>query len=65
MGIFLAILPMLKEYILMFQASSPHIHMLYEKQWSQLKNFLSCFVKSEVLQSIVRSSKDSNLKIEE
>lgn len=66
MGFFLAVLPMLKENILMFQAASPHIHMLYEKQWSLLKNFLSCFVKPEILQSTGRSSKMiQNLKIEE
>lgn len=55
MGIFSSVLPLLKAYILLFQSSTPLIHILYEKQWDLLNNFLSCFLKPEVLEIIGRS----------
>lgn len=66
MGIFSSVLPLLKAYILLFQSSTPLIHILYEKQWDLLNNFLSCFLRPEVLEIIGRSSKKiKDLKIED
>lgn len=63
MGVFIAVLPMLKEYVLMFEHATPLIHTLHDKQMELLKNFLGCFVKPEVLKEI-KGRHVKNLKLE-
>lgn len=46
---FIAVLPMLKEYVLMFESATPLVHKLHDKQMELLKIFLGCFIKPEVL----------------
>ncbi|KAM9323145.1 cullin-3-B-like [Pholidichthys leucotaenia] len=47
MNFFIAVLPLLKEYVCLFQSSKPLIHVLHGQQEQVFKNFLACFVKSE------------------
>lgn len=46
---FIAVLPLLKEYVCLFQTTEPLVHKLYEKQVKIFKRFLSFFIKPEVL----------------
>ena len=47
-----SVLPMLKKYVMMFQSSEPLIHKLNDKQQELLLDFLSCFIRPEVLRDI-------------
>ena len=49
---FSSVMPLLKNYVLLFQSSTPLIHILHDKQEQLLKEFLSCFVKPELIQSL-------------
>lgn len=47
--IYSTILPMLKKYVMLFQMTNPLIHKLNDKQQELLRDFLSCFIKPELL----------------
>ena len=47
--VFVAVLPLLKNYICLFQSTEPLIHILYQEQKKVFKTFLSCFIKPEIL----------------
>ncbi|GBM40158.1 Breast carcinoma-amplified sequence 3 [Araneus ventricosus] len=49
-------LPLLKKYVCMFQSKQPLIHKLFEEQRRLFVDFLSCFMKQELLQG--KSSKE-------
>ncbi|GBN78845.1 hypothetical protein AVEN_147570-1 [Araneus ventricosus] len=53
---YVAALPLLKKYVCMFQAKQPLIHKLFEEQRQLFVDFLSCFMKQELLQG--KSSKE-------
>lgn len=44
-----AALPLLKQYVCLFQTKEPLIHQLYDKQEQLYLNFLSCFIKQEFI----------------
>ncbi|GBL83148.1 hypothetical protein AVEN_165358-1 [Araneus ventricosus] len=44
-----AVLPLLKKYVCLFQTKEPLIHKLYDEQEQLFLDFLSCFLKHEVL----------------
>lgn len=44
-----AVLPMLKQYVLLFQSKDPKIHKLHDEQERLIREFLSCFIKPEDL----------------
>ncbi|KAK9976852.1 hypothetical protein ABG768_018673 [Culter alburnus] len=44
-----SLLPMLKQYTLLFQCKEPKIHRLHDEQEILLKEFLSCFIKPKKL----------------
>ncbi|GBN19210.1 RuvB-like 2 [Araneus ventricosus] len=43
------VLPLLKKYVCLFQTKEPLIHKLYDEQEQLFLDFLSCFLKHEVL----------------
>ncbi len=49
MKFYTPVLPMLKEYVCIFQTSSPMVHKLHDKQEEVFKNFLACYVKHEII----------------
>ena len=49
MNFFIAVLPIMKEYVCLFQSHEPLIHLLHDKQEQVFKDFMACFVKSENL----------------
>lgn len=50
--IYTAVLPLLKKYVMLFQMNQPMIHLLNDKQTELLTNFMSLFIKPEVLKDI-------------
>lgn len=56
-GAYLSILPLLKEYIKLFEGNSPLIHKLNDKQVELLKSFLSLFIRPEILKQESKSTK--------
>lgn len=56
-NLYLSVLPLLQEYIKLFQSGKPLIHKLHDKQFELLKGFLACFVKPEVFRRIGNSAK--------
>ena len=56
MKIYGSVLPMLKKYVMLFQTSQPLIHKLNDKQQELLLDFLSCFIRPEVLKDITSAS---------
>lgn len=49
LNFFIAALPLLKKYVCLFQTKEPMIHKLHDEQEQLFLNFLSCFVKHEIL----------------
>lgn len=49
MHLYMSVLPLLKEYICLFQAKEPLVHLLHNKQEQVFRDFLSCFTKPKVL----------------
>ena len=47
LNFYVAVLPLLKEYVLLFQNRRPLVHRLHERQENLMRNFLSCFMKAE------------------
>lgn len=54
-NLFVSVLPLLQEYVKLFQSGIPLVHKLHDKQFELIKSFLSCFVKPEVLTSLGNS----------
>ena len=46
---YLGVLPILKEYVMVFQGSQTLVHKLHDKQLGVVTNFMACFVKAEHL----------------
>ncbi|KAM9386326.1 uncharacterized protein KZ484_007857 [Pholidichthys leucotaenia] len=46
---YMAVLRLLKDYVLLFQSKSTLIHILHDKQEELMRNFLACFMKPEFL----------------
>ena len=53
---YVAALPLLKKYVCLFQTKEPLIHKVYDEQKQLFLDFLSCFIKQELLQ--VKSTKE-------
>ena len=53
---YIAALPLLKKYVCLFQTKEPLIHKIYDEQKQLFLDFLSCFMKQELLQ--VKNSKE-------
>lgn len=45
--IFYAVLPLLKQYVMLFEMKDPIVHLLHEKQVQLFKDFLVCFCTPE------------------
>lgn len=57
LNLFLSVLPLLQEYVKLFQSDSPLVHKLFDKQLELVKNFLGCFIKPEILKKVGNSTK--------
>lgn len=55
-NLFVSVLPLLQEYVKLFQSGIPLVHKLHNKQFELIKSFLSCFVKPEILTSLGNST---------
>jgi hypothetical protein len=53
---YVSVLPMLKEYVVLFQTKAPLVHKLHDRHEGVFRDFLACYVKPEVL-----VNKDGNL----
>ncbi|GBM46665.1 hypothetical protein AVEN_261046-1 [Araneus ventricosus] len=60
-NLFVSVLSLLKEYLKLFQSGVPLIHILHDKQFSLVKDFLACFIKAETIASLSGSSKKIKL----
>ncbi|KAJ4921189.1 hypothetical protein JOQ06_025912, partial [Pogonophryne albipinna] len=49
LSVYLSVLPILKEYVMVFQESQTLVHKLHDKQLQVFVNFLACFIKPEHL----------------
>ena len=49
MHFYSATLPMLKEFVVLFQAKQPLVHLLHDKLFGLFQNFLVCFLKPECI----------------
>ena len=47
LNFYVAILPLLKQYVMLFEMKDPIVHLLHEKQVQLFKEFLVCFCKPE------------------
>lgn len=56
-NLFVSVLPLLKEYVKVFQSGTPLIHKLHDKQFELIKSFLACFIKPDVFASNGNSAK--------
>ncbi|KAL0978791.1 hypothetical protein UPYG_G00175240 [Umbra pygmaea] len=55
LSVYTGVLPILKEYVMVFQGSQTLVHKLHDKQLQVFTNFLACFVKSEHLNPMPKS----------
>ncbi len=53
------VLPLLKDYVMVFQGQNTLVHKLHEKQVETFTTFLACFVKAEYLQELSPSKLQS------
>lgn len=61
--LYIAVFPMLKGYVMLFQSRRPLVHRLHERQETLFTEFLSCFVKQDYLvKKSVTSLKTLNLE---
>ncbi|GBO16601.1 hypothetical protein AVEN_5364-1, partial [Araneus ventricosus] len=56
-NLLVSVLPLLQEYVKLFESGTPLIHKLHDKQFELIKSFLACFMKPEVLASLGDSTK--------
>ncbi|KAI9525188.1 hypothetical protein NQZ68_009396 [Dissostichus eleginoides] len=49
LSVYLGVLPILKEYVMVFQGSQTLVHKLHDKQLEVVTSFMACFVKAEHL----------------
>lgn len=52
LGVYSAVLPILQEYVKLFQSATPLVHKLFDKQQELFKSFLGCFLKAEAYSSM-------------
>ena len=52
LDLYLAVLPLLKQYVVFFERAEPSIHLLLDEQERLLRNFFACFIAPEALQDI-------------
>ncbi|CAL8237186.1 unnamed protein product [Boreogadus saida] len=52
LSVYLGVLPILKEYVMVFQGSQTLVHKLHDKQLEVFVNFLACFIKPEYLKML-------------
>ena len=62
MSFFTAVLPSLKKYVTLFQTKSPVVHHLLTEQQTLLEDFLSLFVKPEVVKETSEQCKRDEAK---
>ncbi|XP_060084683.1 uncharacterized protein LOC132563943 [Ylistrum balloti] len=70
LNLYSSVLPLLKNFTLLFEMKEPLVHILHDKQLELIREFLDCFIKPEKLQNITASrlakldlhSKDMHLK---
>ncbi len=51
-SVYISVLPLLKEYVMVFQGKKTLCHKLHDKQMQTFTDFLACFVKAENLQKL-------------
>ncbi|GBL78396.1 hypothetical protein AVEN_254150-1 [Araneus ventricosus] len=56
-NLLVSVLPLLQEYVKLFESGTPLIHKLHDKQFELIKSFLACFMKPEVLATLGDSTK--------
>lgn len=56
-NLFVSVLSQFKEYVLLFQSSTPMIHQLHDKQLCLVRDFLSFFIKAENIAALKNSAK--------
>lgn len=56
MGVYSSVLPMLKKYVIVFQAKEPRLDSLHDEQLKLLLDFLRCFVRPEKLSGCTSKS---------
>ncbi|KAK1902004.1 Zinc finger BED domain containing protein 5 [Dissostichus eleginoides] len=49
LSVYLGVLPILKEYVMVFQGSQTLVHKLHDKQFEVVTSFMACFIKAEHL----------------
>lgn len=64
LNLYLSVLPLLKEYVKVFQSHMPLIHKLHDKQLELVTSFLACFIKPESLKDASNSKKLKQLDVE-
>ena len=64
MHFYSASLPLLKQYVCLFETSSPMVHKLHDRQVELFRDFLSCFMKPEVYASMSVKNLKNELKID-
>ena len=52
LNFYVAVLPLLKKYVMLFEMKAPIVHQLYEKQIDTFKQFLVCFCKPEIIKPL-------------
>ncbi|XP_061574023.1 uncharacterized protein LOC133440720 [Cololabis saira] len=52
LNLYLSVLPLLKEYVMVFQTQSPMIHKLHDRQQAVFRKFLACYVRPEKFASL-------------
>jgi hypothetical protein len=50
--VYVAVLPLLKKYVLLFETKAPMIHKLHDEICDLVREFLSCFMKPQALVSV-------------
>jgi len=65
LNFYVAVLPMLKSYVCLFELKEPMIHKLHDEQLKLFTEFLACFVKQEVLAKNKTGKKLKALEIKE
>jgi len=62
LNFYVAVLPLLKHYVMLFEMKDPIVHLLHEKQVQLFKEFLICFCKPDKVKSM-RSRDLANLDL--
>ena len=65
LNFYASVLPLLKNYVLLFQQNVPLIHKLNDEQMKLIKQFLVCFLKPEVINRANTSKKMTELPVKD